>query len=224
MKDALLQIADYIEALEQRLAALETRCAEQEALLAKQEAQLAELTNRLGEYNTRITELEARPIPESEIEMDWIDDEPEVQEEPEVLEEPEVEEEPQTPEIQQVLEPEPEPELNLEPEPEPEPQHAAEPKIAKSPNVPINDKMVNEKMVNNPVADLKQAISLGDRFLFQRELFGQNGELMQKTIEALNNMPNLNEALAYLDKRFAEWDKESSTYQLFLNALHRRLG
>ena len=83
--------------------------------------------------------------------------------------------------------------------------------------------MVNSKMVNNPVTDLKHAISLGDRFLFQRELFGQNGELMQKTLEALNGMPNIDGALAYLDKHF-DWDKESPTFALFLNALHRRFG
>ena len=46
---------------------------------------------------------------------------------------------------------------------------------------------------------------------------------MQKTIEALNNMPNLDGAIAYINKHF-DWDKESSTYELFLNALRRRLG
>ncbi len=73
-----------------------------------------------------------------------------------------------------------------------------------------------------PISDLRHAISLGDRFLFQRELFEQNGELMQKTLEALNELPNLDSALAYIDKHFGSWDKDSTAYQLFYTILQRR--
>ena len=73
------------------------------------------------------------------------------------------------------------------------------------------------------VTDLRHAISLGDRFLFQRELFSQNGELMQKTLDVLNKQAHFDAAIAYIDKHF-DWDKESPTYELFINALHRRFG
>lgn len=71
------------------------------------------------------------------------------------------------------------------------------------------------------VSDIRQAISLGDRFLFQRELFNQSGERMQKTLDVLNRMPNFEEAVNYLDQNF-KWDHESTAYMLFINALRRR--
>jgi hypothetical protein len=73
------------------------------------------------------------------------------------------------------------------------------------------------------VSDIRQAISLGDRFLFQRELFAGNGELMQKTLDDLNGLSSLNEAMDYVLNNF-EWDKESTAVQLFENVLKRRFS
>ena len=72
------------------------------------------------------------------------------------------------------------------------------------------------------VDDIRLAISLGDRFLYQRELFGQNAELMQRTLTELNELSSFDEAMDYIS-RF-NWDTESKTYQQFLVTLHRRFG
>lgn len=88
--------------------------------------------------------------------------------------------------------------------PQPAPQPAARP-----------------NMYGPQVSDIRQAISLGDRFLFQRELFGQSGEKLQKTLDTINQMGSFDEALGYLDQNF-NWDKEATAYNLFLTALHRR--
>ncbi len=72
------------------------------------------------------------------------------------------------------------------------------------------------------VDDIRQAISLGDRFLYQRELFGQNAELMQKALTELNALSSFDEAMNYI-RQFG-WDSESSTYQQFIVTLHRRFG
>lgn len=97
---------------------------------------------------------------------------------------------------------------------------------------PVAEKPVQEapKEVASPkaavygkaVEDIRQAISLGDRFLYQRELFGQNAELMQRALTELNKLGSFDEAVAYIS-RFG-WDTESSTYQQFLVTLHRRFG
>jgi hypothetical protein len=71
------------------------------------------------------------------------------------------------------------------------------------------------------VEDIRQAISLGDRFLFQRELFGGNGELMQKTLDEINDLDSLSEAMEYIADTF-EWDNESTAVKLFENVLKRR--
>ena len=78
-------------------------------------------------------------------------------------------------------------------------------------------------MYGPQVSDIRQAISLGDRFLFQRELFGQSGEKLQKTLDAINQMSSFDQALDYLDQNF-NWDKEATAYTLFITALHRRFG
>ena len=70
--------------------------------------------------------------------------------------------------------------------------------------------------------DIRLAISLGDRFLYQRELFGQNAELMQKTLTELNALHSFDEAMGYIS-RFG-WDTESNSYQQFIVTLHRRFG
>ena len=73
------------------------------------------------------------------------------------------------------------------------------------------------------VEDIRQAISLGDRFLFQRELFAGNGELMQKTLDEINTLSSLSEAMDYVRDNF-EWDKDSTAVQLFENVLKRRFS
>lgn len=73
------------------------------------------------------------------------------------------------------------------------------------------------------VQDIRQAIALGDRFLFQRELFAGNGEQMQRTLDELNGLQTLQEAMDYINQNFA-WDLESSAAELFVNVLKRRFN
>ena len=45
---------------------------------------------------------------------------------------------------------------------------------------------LNAAIGNKKIDDIRQAISLGDRFRFQRELFNNNGEEMNKTLSYIN--------------------------------------
>jgi len=194
------ELVKYFEALEQRIAALE--------------AANKELTERLEA-------LAAAPAPqepqepaeeeEAEVEIELIvDDEPEEEPEAEAAPEPEIEPEPVA-EPEPVVEPEPQPEQPEQPKQE-EPQPEEEPK----PQQPQQGTLFGQ-----PVSNIRQAISLGDRFLFQRELFAQNGEKMQKALDDIDKLMSFDDAVAYIEKHF-QWDKESSTYELFINILHRR--
>jgi hypothetical protein len=78
-------------------------------------------------------------------------------------------------------------------------------------------------LFGSAVSDIRQAISLGDRFLFQRELFAGNGELMQKTLDDLNALSSFDEAIEYIQENF-EWDMECTAVQLFENVLKRRFN
>ena len=106
----------------------------------------------------------------------------------------------------------------------------AEPETPESPAEPIKEEPAKEEaaspkaaLYGKAVDDIRMAISLGDRFLYQRELFGQNAELMQATLTELNGLHTYEEAVAYISARF-QWDTESNTYQQFLVTLHRRFG
>ena len=89
---------------------------------------------------------------------------------------------------------------------------------------PVIEEQASPKaaMYGKAVDDIRLAISLGDRFLYQRELFKQNAELMQKTLTELNALHSFDEAMEYIS-RFG-WDTESNSYQQFIVTLHRRFG
>ncbi len=91
----------------------------------------------------------------------------------------------------------------------------------KSPLVVEVEKSATTANLLPSVEDIRKAISLGDRFLFQRELFAGNGELMNKTIDKLNTLSSLDEALEYIANHFS-WDTDTQAYELFTNILKRR--
>ena len=117
----------------------------------------------------------------------------------------------------------------VEPAVAPQEENAEEPapapteeKVEKKEVSPMSGSYENSFSQSAPyIDDIRKAISVGDRFLFQRELFKGNPELFQKTLEKLNEMSSLNEALQYINSQFA-WDKDSIAYQTFVNAIKRR--
>ena len=226
MINELQKAMEYIESLEQRIAALETRLAEQEAYKAKLidlSVRITELAKESKAINERCTAMmaqgeeilrqnAAKAPEESEIpESPEIPEEPKI---PETSETPETPEEPENPETPET------PETTEIPE---EPESPEEPENPENPEPPAPQKPVQASLFGAPVTDIRHAISLGDRFLFQRELFGGKGELMQKTIDKLNGLNSLGEALSYIHDNFS-WDKDSSTYELFVNVLRRRFN
>lgn len=124
--------------------------------------------------------------------------------------------------IKEVTKPEP---VEEKPEPVVEPQPVVEPEpVKEEPKEEPKEEVASPKaaVYGKAVSDIRLAISLGDRFLYQRELFGQNAELMQRTLTELNELGAFDEAMSYIS-RF-DWDTESSTYQQFVVTLHRRFG
>ncbi len=222
------ELIKYFEGLEERIATLE-------AELASLEAEMDELKNR-PEPEPQVVEKVVEKIVEVEKPVEVIKEV--------VVEKPVVVEPGASPQSNgesglrlegQIEEPIIEPEPVVEPEPivEPEPESVAEPEPVKeepAKEEPAKEEPVQEEQASpnaalygKAVDDIRKAISLGDRFLYQRELFGQNAELMQKTLTELNELGSYEEAIQYIGKHF-QWDTESSTYQQFLVTLHRRFG
>ena len=219
MEQLIQSITAYTTALEQKLSALEARVAQLEQQIEEANETMRRLGERLEAKGERLEE------PEIEIELVMEDEEEEVSVEQETLEIIEDTTEPEPvaePIAEPVIEPmvEPAPIVELEPQVEPEPIVEPAPVAEKPAPRPAPQQT---SLFGTTVEDIRQAISLGDRFLFQRELFGGNGELMQKTLDEINDLDSLSEAMEYIADTF-EWDNESTAVKLFENVLKRRFS
>ncbi len=173
---------------------LEARIAEYEKRIAALEE--AQQTNEavIASMEAEIEELKSRPLPEPQVVEKVVE---------KIVEKPV-----EIPVSRDI-------EISKEPEPAPA--------IAKPASVVEEQVSPKAAVYGKPVDDIRQAISLGDRFLYQRELFGQNAELMQRTLTEINELKSFDEAMTYIGSRF-QWDTESNSYQQFIVSLHRRFG
>lgn len=83
------------------------------------------------------------------------------------------------------------------------------------------DNSLSASIANKKITDIKQAISIGDRFRFQRELFKGNGEEMNKTLNYINQLATLNEATSFLQSKYG-WDEENETTEDFYQIIKRK--
>jgi hypothetical protein len=71
-----------------------------------------------------------------------------------------------------------------------------------------------------PLKSLRDGIGINDRYLFIKELFGDEPEKFDETIAALDGFKEIEEAVGYLKENF-KWSK-SEAGQKFLNLVKRR--
>ena len=175
-----------------------------------------QLEARIASLEAEVAELKNRPLPEPQVVEKEVVKEVVVEKPVEVIKEVVVEK----PIVVAAPAVEEQPAVSNQPTEEP----VAEGPVAEEPVQEAPKEVVSPKaaVYGKAVEDIRQAISLGDRFLHQRELFGQNAEMMQRALTELNELGSFDEAVAYIN-RFG-WDTESSTYQQFLVTLHRRFG
>ena len=236
MNTLIQAITDYTTALEQKLSALEVRVAQLEQQLEEANEAIGRLGERLEAKGEMLEDPEVEILKEKRKQLaeelarletlEITDDAPISTEEPVVEEsEPVVEEPAPAPilELEPVVEPEP---VVIPVEPTPQAVVEVAPVVESAPVIEKpapRPTPTQTSLFGSAVEDIRQAISLGDRFLFQRELFAGNGELMQKTLDELNALGSLSEAMDYVLDNF-EWDKESTAVQLFENVLKRRFS
>ena len=240
MNEQLIQsITAYTSTLEQQLAALETRVTQLEELLVDVKTQNDIANQQIATLQAEIVALTAAQTctsetEEPEVEIELILDE-EVEEETAeetVVSNEEVIEENAEIDIKSTIaetaEDSPVEETIEHTEQE---EKIAEEAVTETTEIIEEAQIAHPKSSANPqptlcgpaVSDIRQAISLGDRFLFQRELFAGNGEQMQKTLEELNGLHTLSEAMTYIQEHF-DWDMESTAAILFVNVLKRRFN
>lgn len=84
---------------------------------------------------------------------------------------------------------------------------------------PMQD--VASALVETPVADIWSAIAINDRFLFTRELFGNDSEAFKTTVSLLNSISSWEAAKKYISEHFT-WDPNLPVAKDFLAIVRRR--
>ncbi len=125
------------------------------------------------------------------------------------------------------------------PMPEPEPKTVtgtvdeAKPKTAiidsKKAETAVMDVMAEKQAwrtdrPGSQVRNIISAISLNDRVLLINVLFREDPVLFQNTITAFNGMNSLDEAIAYIQTNFPEWDMNSEPVYRLMMAVRRKLS
>lgn len=139
--------------------------------------------------------------------------------EPEPQPEPVVEEVPQT---MEEVKPKVEVPQIKEPAPEPVANKKEEKKAAKT-EAPAGD--VYERLRNTKIESIKKGISISKRYEIQNELFGNDPQVYNDSINTLDNASGLDEALDYLEKTLMakhKWDEEDSLVEELKTLLVRR--
>jgi len=104
-------------------------------------------------------------------------------------------------------------------------------KISPSDFHPINETLAQKKTGNDlssklqtaPLISISSGIGLNDKFLFIRELFKSDNDLYNNTIQHLETVDSLANAMDYIHHHF-DWDEKNETTQKFINLVHRRYG
>ena len=76
---------------------------------------------------------------------------------------------------------------------------------------------------DRPIETLRGAISVVDRFMLIRDLFGDDAQLYEQTIDELEKMDNLDDCIIYIAENFA-WRPSSEGAKLIMDLLQRKLG
>ena len=236
LKQEVLSLRHELELIEKRAVALRSTIGELTERLAQAEEQQKQLAEYPAAVETAIqqNDTEEDNLPEIEVELIVADDDDEEDLEVEQIDseaaEPETDEQEEMPELTDELPEATEETTGQVAEPLPEATEMAEQEEEESAEEatgaakePSHEPSVASASLLPPIDDIRKAITLGDRFLFQRELFAGDGEKMNKTIDALNKLDSLDEALQYIGKKFS-WDKETPAFGLFYSILLRRFS
>jgi hypothetical protein len=81
--------------------------------------------------------------------------------------------------------------------------------------------ILSNHLQSKPIQSIEHAIGINEKFLFIRELFNNNADEFNNTIQLLDKSDNYDQAYSYLFKKYT-WDLESETTEKLIILLKRR--
>lgn len=98
---------------------------------------------------------------------------------------------------------------------------AAEPEVAIAPPAPA-PKVQGENF--HKVQRIKDRLTINQKFMFTKVLFGGDFEWFSKTIDDLDRQPDITSALEFLEIYYRDWDKESEEFHEFMEMVEKRFS
>ena len=86
---------------------------------------------------------------------------------------------------------------------------------------PIQYQEIASRLQAKPITNLASAIGINERFLYIRELFGNDAKKYEKAIEIMNNSASFNDAYNYMIREYT-WDMDSEMVQGLLELVRRK--
>jgi len=80
---------------------------------------------------------------------------------------------------------------------------------------------MSTRLQNKPIVDLYKAIGINDKFLFIKELFDGDSARYSETINHLNAIADLNDAIIYLQDNF-QWTEDNEHAAKFIDLVRRK--
>lgn len=80
---------------------------------------------------------------------------------------------------------------------------------------------LTSQLRKKPVSNLKNAISINDRIMFARELFKGDNDLFHNTVDEINKLKQLDEAMELISDRI-ELNPQNPAVEKFMELLYRR--
>lgn len=77
------------------------------------------------------------------------------------------------------------------------------------------------KQIGKPVDDVRKAFGLNDRFYYQRELFSNNADLFNQTLDQINHMDSYQSAISFLQANY-NWGADNEASESFYKNIKRR--
>lgn len=71
---------------------------------------------------------------------------------------------------------------------------------------------------------IKDSLTINQKFMFTKILFNGDFELFSAAIDRLDDLDNLQQAKAFLENNYSEWNKEGEEYIEFIEMVERRFG
>lgn len=81
-----------------------------------------------------------------------------------------------------------------------------------------------EKLQKSSIDNISTSLSINQRYMFKSALFNNDDELMNNTLDFIDNCSNKKEAMDYIFKEFPHWNIEGEEFEEFVELINKRLS